>query len=177
VAFAKDYPLDGQRGTVEKWLQYSFSATPDAGQETWNASEAADNTYLVEYHFVPNVKGAPDIDFMFTADLQHGYLIGKNRDARDLLGGGGPRASGAAPAKRRSSRRSRPKPAAPAPDEAAPAAPPAEEAAPAPPLESPQEVPLLPLPSESAAPARAEGPGDFGSDTVKPEPESDSEAP
>ncbi|HVR87142.1 MAG TPA: hypothetical protein VMU54_22645, partial [Planctomycetota bacterium] len=99
VSFVKDYPLDGGRGTVAKWLQYSYSATPDAGQEIWNASQTAEKTYLVEYRFVPSVKGAPEVHYLFEADLGRGVVIGKTLDAKSMLAGGGPPPESARPGK------------------------------------------------------------------------------
>lgn len=160
VSFVKDFPLDGGRGTVEKWLQFSYAATPDAGREVWTPTEQPDGTSLVEYRFIPNVQGAPEILYLFVADPARGYVQGKNRDARDMLSGGGPRVvfkSGrSAKAKKLAKKKSAPRRVTHR------AAPPADAV--------PQEPTQLPLPSESELHAPAEADGDFGSDTVKAAP-------
>lgn len=157
VAFVMDFPLDGGRGTVEKWLQFSYSATPDAGREVWTATEQSDGTSLVEYRFVPNVEGAPGILYLFVADPARGYVQGKNRDARDMLSGGGPRVSAkdgrAATKKRLKNNKSAPRRA---PHRATSSV-----------NVVPAEPAQLPLPSEGELRTHAEADGDFGSDTVK----------
>ncbi len=158
VELVKNFPLDGGRGTVEKWLQFSYSATPDAGQETWNATEQSDGTYLVEYRFVPNVQGAPQISYLFVADPARGYVLGKNRDAHDMLAGGGPVASGVETPKR--ARRRKAKKPARRPRARPRGAAPAES--------TPEDMPQLPLPPTQDAAPPSEGDGDFGSDTIQP---------
>jgi hypothetical protein len=154
TAFVKNFPLDGRRGTVSKWLDFSYMATPDAGQAVWTPTAQSDGTYLVEYHFVPAVHGAPEILYLFEADPDRGYVLGKNRDAQELLAGGAPRltvktASKPKPQRRAAARRRTAAPAAAADDG------------------SPRAVPQLPLPSEGELHAPSEDDGDFGSDTVK----------
>jgi hypothetical protein len=157
VTFVKNFPLDGGRGTVSKWLDFSYLASPDAGQELWNATQQSDNTYLVEYRFVPSVKGAPEIQYLFEADPERGYVLGKNRDARDLLAGGGPAGASTAPAPKKKAHK--PRRRAPAPASASTGD-----------DDVPRAVPQLPLPTDGQLHAPAADDGDFGSDTVKPEP-------
>jgi hypothetical protein len=151
VAAVKDFPLDGERGTVAQWLQFSYSASPDAGKEAWSASETADKTYLVEYRFTPSARG-DEVHYLFEVDMDRGFVIGKNLDAKSVLAGG-PRVS-AEKAKPRKTRK-------PARSKKAPRA--ARRAAEG---MTPQEVPLLPLPNEGELRPPAEDDGAFNSDTV-----------
>lgn len=154
VAAVKDYPLDGERGTVASWLQYSYFASPDAGKESWNASEAAPNTYLVEYRFTPSARGAAEVHYLFEADMERGFVIGKNLDAKNMLAGG-PRGEPTKPKAKAKPRK--------APSRAKPAKRAARR-----PVEDvqPKEVPLLPLPEEGELRPPAEDDGAFRSDTV-----------
>lgn len=92
VAAVKDFPLDGGRGTVAQWLQYSYTANPGAGKESWTASETADKTFLVEYRFTPAAAGAAEAHYLFEADMDRGFVIGKNAESKSMLAGG-PRGS------------------------------------------------------------------------------------
>ncbi len=161
VAFVKDFPLDGGRGTVEKWLQFSYAATPDAGREVWNGVEQSDGSVLVEYRFIPNVPDAPKILYLFAADPARGYVQGKNRDARDMLSGGGPRTF-ANNSRRVKSRKSTKK------KSRLPSA--FHRAVSSASAGAEPETAQLPLPSDGELPAPAEPDGDFGSDTVKAAP-------
>lgn len=150
VAAVKDFPLDGDRGTVAQWLQFSYTASPGAGQESWTASETGPDTYLVDYRFTP-ARGGDEVHYMFEVDMDRGFVIGKNLDAKSVLAGG-------------------PKIAAEKPKPKAKAKPrkPARKKAPRRPVEDaqPKEVPLLPLPDEGALRPPAEDDGAFNSDTV-----------
>jgi hypothetical protein len=153
VAMVKEFPLDGERGTVASWLQYSYSASPGAGKESWSASETSDKTYLVEYRFTPAARGSPEIHYLFEADMERGFVIGKNLDGKSMLAGA-PRAAEEKPqpkpkAKKKAAR-APVKRAAKRPAEVAP----------------PKEVPLLPLPNEGELRPPAEDDGAFRSDTV-----------
>ena len=150
VAAVKDFPLDGERGTVAQWLQFSYSASPDAGKETWSASETADKTYLVEYRFAPSTRG-DEVRYLFEVDMDRGFVIGKNLDAKSVLAGG-PRVAEKAKPKAKPRKPSRKK----APRAARR---PAEDV-------TPKEVPLLPLPTEGDLRPPAEDDGAFNSDTV-----------
>jgi len=154
--FVKNFPLDGDRGTVSKWLDYSYLASPDAGQGVWTATAQSDNTYLVEYRFAAAVKGAPEILYLFEADPERGYVLGKNRDAKDLLAGGGPRITA------KNTVAVKPHKKAPARKRKAARAPTASSDA-----DSTKPVPQLALPTDGELHAPAEDDGDFGSDTVK----------
>jgi hypothetical protein len=151
VAAVKDFPLDGERGTVAQLLQFEYSATPGAGQESWSASETADKAYLVEYHFTP-ARGGADVHYLFEVDMDRGFVIGKNQDAKSILAGGPPAAEKKAKAKakpKKSVRKTARRPAGRAPAEAAP-----------------KDVPLLPLPNEGELRPPSEDDGAFNSDTV-----------
>jgi len=148
VDAVKDFPLDGDRGTVAQWLQFSYSASPDAGKEAWSASETADKTYLVEYRFSP-ARGGDDVHYLFEVDMDRGFVIGKNLDAKSVLAGG-PRVSAEKPKAKSKSRKPGRKKTARRPAETA----------------TPKEVPLLPLPDEGALRPPAEDDGAFNSDTV-----------
>jgi hypothetical protein len=148
IAAVKDFPLDGGRGTVGKWLQYSYTASPGAGTEEWNASTTPDGSgTLVEYRFVPAPGGAGrGALYLFEVD-SIGLVIGKSLEARQMLAGTPP--SEAAP---------------PAPKKKAPAKKkPAKRRAV---IEEPKEVPLLPLPDSGELRPPAEDDGSFGSDTI-----------
>lgn len=103
----KTFPLDGGRGTVAGWLQYSYMGSPNAGQETWTGSQTAATTYLIEYHFKSTSPGVTDAHYVFETDLAKGFVVGKNVAAQNMLAGSAP-AKPAAPAKskkRKSARR------------------------------------------------------------------------
>lgn len=151
IAMVKDFPLDGGRGSVAQWLQYSYTANPDAGTEQWNASVTADKTYLVEYRLVPGAPGGKAVHYLFEADMERGLVMGKNLEAREMLAGGPP--PSAAP-------KAKPKPAV---RKAAPK--PAKRVRRAEP-EEPKEVPLLPLPDSGELRPPAEDDGSFGTNTV-----------
>ena len=87
IALVKDFPLDGDRGTVGHWLQYSYTASPGAGTEQWNASPTADKTFLVEYRLLSGPKGGKSAMYLFEADTERGLIVGKNLDARQMLAG------------------------------------------------------------------------------------------
>jgi hypothetical protein len=149
VAAVKDFPLDGERGTVAQLLQFEYSAAPDAGQESWSASETADKTYLVEYHFAP-AHGGTDVHYLFEVDMDRGFVIGKNLDAKSILAGGPPAAEKKPKAKpKKTVRKPAKRPAGRVPAEAAP-----------------KDVPLLPLPNEGELRPPSEDDGAFNSDTV-----------
>ncbi len=143
IEAVKDFPLDGGRGTVGRWLQYSYTASPGAGAEEWNASTTGDNAVLVEYRMVPGASGGRGALYLFEVD-PNGLVMGKNIEARQMLAGGPPPEEPKAkkkPAKKASSKR---------------------RAAP----EEPKEVPLLPLPDSGELRPPAEDDGTFGSDTI-----------
>lgn len=143
IEAVKDFPLDGGRGTVGRWLQYSYTASPGAGAEEWNASTTGDNAVLVEYRMVPGASGGRGALYLFEVD-SNGLVIGKNIEARQMLAGGPPPEAPKAkknPAKKASSKR---------------------RAAP----EEKKEVPLLPLPDSGELRPPAEDDGSFGSDTI-----------
>lgn len=130
VRAVKDFPLDGGRGTVAQWLQYSYSASPGAGRESWTASRTLDTTYLVEYRFTPAAPGASEAHYLFEIDLSLGLVSGKNMDARSMLAGGPGRKADKprAPARKKAARRAvRPARRAPARAEAPPPLPEASE--------------------------------------------------
>ncbi|HAM35324.1 MAG TPA: hypothetical protein DEB40_11335 [Elusimicrobia bacterium] len=88
VDLVKNYPLDGDRGTVGQWLQYSFAANPgSASTERWNAGAVEESTYLVQYEVQP--PGRESINYLFEADVSRKTVKGKNPAARELLAGGG----------------------------------------------------------------------------------------
>jgi hypothetical protein len=152
VAAVKEFPLDGERGSVGQWLQFSYSASPDAGKESWSASETADKTYLVEYRFAPSAQGVAEVHYLFEVDMDKGFVIGKNLEAQSMLAGGA-RVAEAKP-------KSKPKPK----KQAKKAKTVAKRAAAA--AAAPKEVPLLPLPNEGELRPPAEDDGAFTSDTV-----------
>lgn len=146
IELVKGFPLDGDRGTVGPWLQYSYAASADAGREDWSASAKADGLFLVEYKVEPAPGSAnPGVFYLFEADLERRLVLGKNPEARKLLAGAPPRPE---PPARPRKAKARPKPRRPA----APA---------------PREVPLLPLPSDGELRPPAEDDGAFRSDTIE----------
>jgi hypothetical protein len=154
VAMVKDFPLDGDRGTVAAWLQFSYTASPDAGQESWSGSETSDKTYLVEYRFTPSKPGSPEVHYLFEVDMDNGLVIGKNLDAKSMLAGG-PR-----PSAEEAKPKPKPKRRKPARRKAVRRVVKPVEVVP------PKEVPLLPLPEEGELRPPAEDDGAFRSDTV-----------
>lgn len=145
IATVKDFPLDGGRGTVGRWLQYSYTAGPNAGTEEWNASTTADKTVLVEYRLVPGPKGGNTALYLFELDAERGIVMGKNLEARQMLAGGPP------PEALKVKKRTAPKKA--------------KRAAKRPVPES-KEVPLLPLPDSGELRPPSEDDGAFDSDTI-----------
>ena len=149
IALVKDFPLDGSRGTIGRWLQYSYTASPDAGAEEWNASSTGDKTVLVEYRLVSSAAEGKGALYLFEVD-PNGLVRGKNPEARQMLAGGPP--PEAPRAKKKTPKKAGPKRAA-----KRPAA-----------VEESKEVPLLPLPDSGELRPPAEDDGTFGSDTVNP---------
>jgi hypothetical protein len=157
IDLVKEYPLDGDRGTVGQWLQYSFAASPGAqSEEKWDAGAYEESTYAVKYTVQPAGKDA--ITYLFEADVARKTVKGMNTAARELLAGRSPApgkpAAKARPAK---ARPAAPKKRTPPKHSAAPAAAPA-----------PKAVPLLPLPSDEELTPPAEDESSFRSDTVQP---------
>ncbi|MBI2789231.1 MAG: hypothetical protein HYX59_11160 [Elusimicrobia bacterium] len=143
IEAVKDFPLDGDRGTVGRWLQYSYTASPGAGTEEWNASTTGENTVLVEYRLVPGSSVGKGALYLFEVD-GNGIVMGKNIEARQMLAGGPPPEAPKAkkkPAKKAAYKRR------------------VEN-------ETPKEVPLLPLPDSGELRPPAEDDGSFGSDTI-----------
>jgi len=143
IEVVKDFPLDGGRGTVGRWLQYSYTASPDAGTEEWNASTTGENTVLVEYRLIPSPAGGKGALYLFEVDA-NGLVMGKNIEARQMLAGAPPPDAPKAkkkPAKKPSAKRR-------------------------PIVEEQREVPLLPLPDSGELRPPAEDDGSFGSDTI-----------
>lgn len=142
IEMVKDFPLDGERGTVGRWLQYSYTASPDAGTEEWNASTTGEDTVLVEYRLVPPAAGGKSALYLFEVD-GNGIVAGKNLEARQMLAG------------------------TPPPDAPKPKKKPVKKAVKRRPvIEEPKEVPLMPLPDSGELRPPSEDDGQFGSDTV-----------
>ena len=147
IGLVKGYPLDGGRGTVGQWLQYSFTANPgDGNKEEWTAGAVDATTMLVQYRVLPGGKavGGP-ITYLFEADASRQTVRGRNPQARQLMGGGGV------------SRSKKVKPAKPARKRAA-----RRKASPA-----KKKLPLLPLPSDAQLMPRADGGASLNSDIVR----------
>lgn len=143
IEAVKDFPLDGDRGTVGRWLQYSYTASPGAGTEEWNASTTGENTVLVEYRLVPGSSVGKGALYLFEID-GNGIVMGKNIEARQMLAGGPP--PEAPKAKKKPVKKAAPRRRAV--------------------IEEPKEVPLLPLPDSGELRPPAEDDGTFGSDTI-----------
>lgn len=143
IEAVKDFPLDGDRGTVGRWLQYSYTASPGAGTEEWNASTTGENTVLVEYRLVPGSSVGKGALYLFEID-GNGIVMGKNIEARQMLAGGPP--PEAPKAMKKPVKKAAPKRRAV--------------------IEEPKEVPLLPLPDSGELRPPAEDDGTFGSDTI-----------
>lgn len=147
IETVKDFPLDGGRGTVGHWLQYSYTASPGAGAEEWNASSTGDNTVLVEYRLVPGASGGRGALYLFEVD-PNGIVRGKNIEARQMLAGGPP------PEAPKAKKKPAKKPVKKAVFKRRAV------------RETPKEVPLLPLPGSGELRPPAEDDGTFGSDTI-----------
>lgn len=159
----KEFPLDGGRGTVAQWLQYSYNASPDAGRESWSASATGDDGYLVEYRFTPTARDAAEVHYLFAADVTMGLVYGKNLEAQRMLAGSAPRLEEPKP-KAKARPKSQPKPQAKTPKPARTVARRAARHAAA--VEPPKEVPLMPLPDTGELKPPAEDDAAFGTDTV-----------
>lgn len=142
IEAVKDFPLDGDRGTVGRWLQYSYTASPGAGAEEWNASTTGDRTVLVEYRLVPGSELGKGALYLFEID-GNGIVTGKNIEARQMLAGSPP--PEAPKAKKKPVKKAAPRRRV---------------------IEEPKEVPLLPLPDSGELRPPAEDDGSFGSDTI-----------
>ncbi|MEK7383353.1 MAG: hypothetical protein AAB262_08715 [Elusimicrobiota bacterium] len=148
-ALVKDFPLDGGRETVAQWLQYSYNASPDVGQETWSTSATGDQGYLVEYRFIPTARNGADVHYLFAADMSMGMVFGKNLEAQRLLAGSAPRMVDEKPKAKPQTRR--------------PAVKRAKKRVIV--AETPNQVPLMPLPNEWELKPPAEDDAAFGADT------------
>ena len=154
IALVKEFPLDGDRGTVGQWLQYSFAASPGAADtEKWDAGAYEETTYAVKYTVQPTGKDA--ITYLFEADVARRTVKGMNEAARQMLAGGTPAPRGRAVAKAKPAGTQKPRRVPP------------RRAAPPPP---PKEVPLLPLPSDEELAPPADEENAFRSDTVQSNP-------
>ncbi|MBI4060824.1 MAG: hypothetical protein HY403_05280 [Elusimicrobia bacterium] len=147
IELVKEFPLDGGRGTVGRWLQYSYTADPNAGSEKWSASPTGDGTALVEYRMVPGASGGKGALYLFEVS-SNGIVVGKNVEASQMLAGGAPLA--APRAEKRRVKTTAPKRA------------PKRRAAPA----ASKEIPLLPLPDSGELRPPAEDGGAFDADAA-----------
>lgn len=131
IELVKEFPIDGDRGTIGRWLEYSFAASPGFN-EKWDAGAVEGAAYLVQYTVQDAGTGknlSPAVTYLFEADLERHIVQGKNQAARQLLAGG------QVPAQKtqlKNSRKSRPRRVASKPSAALP-----------------QQLPQLPLPSET----------------------------
>jgi len=145
IDLVKNFPLDGDRGTIGAWLQYSFAASPgEESTEKWDAGAVEESTYLVQYAVQPSGQKIREaITYLFEADVARKTVRGKNPAAQKLLAGGArPKAKPVKPKKKAVRKRAAPTP--------------------------PKEVPLLPLPSDSDLVPPAGDDSAFRSDTVQP---------
>jgi hypothetical protein len=142
IGLVKGFPLDGDRGTVGRWLQYSFTASPGFN-EKWDAGAVEGSTYLVQYTVQDSGKSMrPAITYLFEADVARRTVRGKNPAAREMLSGS------QAPVK--TVRKPRARRAAPTP------------------AATPKQPPLLPLPSDTDLLPPSEEGASFHSDMVQP---------
>jgi len=91
IDLVKSYPLDGNRGTVAQWLQYSFTANPgDDNREEWTAGALSGASYEVQYRVVPGPQSSlpQPISYLFAADADRQTVQGANAAAKQLLSGG-----------------------------------------------------------------------------------------
>jgi hypothetical protein len=145
----KEYPLDGDRGTVAQWLQYSFTPNPgDANKEEWTAGAVEAGAYIVQYRVLPGAKSGnkEPISYLFEADVERKTVRGKNPAARELMAGQPAAQPPRKPQKARTKTVRRPaaKPAAP------------------------KDIPLAPLPSDADLLPPADDDARFKNDTVNP---------
>jgi hypothetical protein len=186
ISLVKNYPLDGERGTIGGWLQYSFASAPGSENgEKWDAGAVEESTYLVQYAVQrPGGKVREAISYLFEADVARKTVKGKNPAARELLAGGP--ASKAAKAKSKArlrpgagsklSAKSQPKGAVKSktrPKTAAPRvqAQPKRRATPQRTASARRgQSPLLPLPADADLLPPASDDGNFGAETVRANP-------
>ena len=148
IELVKGYPLDGDKGTIGQWLQFSYMSGQGT-TERWDAGAVEETTFMVSYTVQP--KGREAITYLFEADVTRGTVLGKNPLARELLAGGPPKPKASAqpaPARRRA-RAAKPKAREPQEPQA------------------PKELPLLPLPSDTELLPPSEEAGSFNSDTIQ----------
>lgn len=151
MELVKEYPLDGDRGTVAQWLQFQFTANPEAGnKEEWTAGAVGASTYMVQYRVLPGPGSAVKdvISYLFEADVERQTVRGQNPAARQLMAGqpqaAKPKAKAKAPAKKPAAKK---KPKA---------------------VAAPREVPLAPLPTDAELLPPADNDSQFRNDTVNP---------
>ncbi len=91
IDLVNNYPLDGNRGTVAQWLQYSFTANPgDDNKVEWTAVALNGASYEVTCQVVPGPRSSMTlpISYLFTADAVRQTVQGSNAAAKQLLVGG-----------------------------------------------------------------------------------------
>jgi hypothetical protein len=91
IEFTKAYPLEGGRGTILQWMQYSFpSSSGDGSKEEWTAGPMSSNVYFVQYKFTPGPGSAAlkePVQYLFEANLAAKTVLGRNPPAKELLAG------------------------------------------------------------------------------------------
>ncbi len=94
IQFVKNYPLEGDKGSVGKWLDYAFAADPgENARQEWTFGRLDQNAYLVRYRFIrgDGSNKKKDIVYLFEADVEGGMVKGDNPPARALLSGEAPK--------------------------------------------------------------------------------------
>jgi hypothetical protein len=89
VDLVKNYALDGGRGTVAAWLQYSY---PPGSNEKWTANpEDSAGIYMVQYQVSRDGQKSGESGsrvYVFQVDIDQKSVNGFNRAAKELLAGG-----------------------------------------------------------------------------------------
>ena len=130
IDLVKNYSLDSARGSIAAWLQYSFLAP--GSQEKWSANpgESA-GSYYVQYQVTPGSQASKKIEpmvYVFEVEVDQKSVKGFNAAAKELLAGETPKKVNV-PQKAASKRKPRKHRAL-----------------------KPGQIPLLPLPPDSALP-------------------------
>ncbi len=91
INLVKQYPLEGPKANVGKWLDYAFGADSDAKEE-WSAGKLSKGVYLVRYRVTfGSSSKRKAVVYLFQSDISGEMVLGDNGAARRLLSGEAPK--------------------------------------------------------------------------------------
>jgi hypothetical protein len=93
IEFVKEYPLEGDKGSVGKWLEYAFAADQgENARQEWTVGKLDQGSYLIRYRVIRGdaSNNKKDIVYLFETDVKSGMVKGDNPLARALLSGEAP---------------------------------------------------------------------------------------